>query len=247
MNEIKTDTSIYMYAFCDNWTNRAEIKKVKFDNLYLGDFEYQNYNFFQTSTDFEKFLDDSIIFATIREDQNLDFDSSIEILKNMKQCVTTYDISDYSYNSDNDEIIQTDFRKQMFVFEVSGKHENALREFKQSRYSKMYEPNTVNSIFSTHTDYYVKLNTPKGFITITESNVDKVFEGLCLEKEVSNIKISYAHVLKKSPQLKSLLEKIYMISISPEQELKSKLKWNKEIYNYEKVMTDFNLQQLIST
>lgn len=245
MVETRTDTSIYMYAFCDNWTTRPEVKKANFDNLYLGDFEYRHYNCFNTKEDFDKFLADNCIFALLSEDRNNDYDSLVEILAELKQTIAHYDVTLYGTNPDTDEFVNTDFRRTMFVFEVTGKHKDALFHFKKSEYSKMYEPATVNSLFSNHTQYYMKLLTNKGDILLTESNVETILAERSLEKEVNNFKASYAHIMRKSPQLKAILEKIYAINLSPDAELKSRLKWEKEIYNYQKVVDEQALKELL--
>ena len=56
------------------------------------------------------------------------------------------------------------------------------------------------------------------------------------KKELDNIKVSYYHILNKSPELRTVIERIYNINFPKESELKSRLDWNKEIYNYTKVM-----------
>lgn len=239
----RTNTSIYLYRWFDNWTNRDTLKDLRFENLYLGDFEYRHYNYLQ---DFNAFLEDSIMFCELSEENCLDYDIVIERLRNCKQCITSYDITDYSYDEASSEfVVSPGFRKQMLIFEVSGKHKDAMYFFKKSEYSKMYETATVNTLFSNHTQYYMKLLTPKGDIMLTESNIEAILADRVLENEVNNFKISYAHVLRKSPELRRLLEKVYGVQISPNAELKSRLKWETEIYNYKRIMDSKRIQDLM--
>lgn len=243
MIDTRTNTTIYMYAFYSNWSqqDRDIIKSLRFDNLYLGDMEYQHYNYF---IDFDKFLKDSYIFAVCSENKNNHYEDCLELISECKNFVTQYDITDYIFNSEDDEIISTSGKKTMIVFNVSGKHGEALREFKQSRFSYMYDHDSVRSLFSNHTNYLVRLKKPSGgYIDVNAKNVDEVFSKIELDKELPNIQVSYYHVLNKSPELRTVLERIYKISLPKEAELKSKLKFETEIYNYEKVMN----QDLIST
>jgi hypothetical protein len=241
MTEVKTNTSIYMWGFYSNWTaqDKEIFKGAKFDNYYLGDMQYKHYNFM---LDFDVFLQDNYMFALLSEKENNHYEDIIELLQQCKHFITSYDVTDYAFNSEQDEIVTLDCRKTMFVFKVSGKHEQALKHFKQSQFSKMYDFDAAKSLFSNHTDYFVKLMRGNTYIKIDSKNVEEVFSKLSLEKEVNNIKISYFHVLNKSAELKNIIEKIYNINLPKDAELKSKLDWNKEIYNYTTVMN----QDLVS-
>jgi hypothetical protein len=235
MADNRTNTSIYMYAFYSNWSaqDREIIKTAKFDNLYVGDVGYKHYNYL---IDMEAFLKDNYIFGLLSESENLHYEDIVQLLPECKETITSYDCTDYLFNSGQDEIVTDGSRKTMFVFNVTGKHQKALYEFKQSRFSYMYDADSKKALFNTHTDYLVKLMKGKGHIKVDSKNVDDIFADLSLEKELDNIKVSYYHILNKSPELRTVIERIYNINLPKESELKSRLDWNKEIYNYTKVM-----------
>jgi hypothetical protein len=239
----KTNTSIYLYSFYSNWEKADKdcIQKVVFDNFYLGDMEYRHYNYF---IDFDYFQKDNIIFGLMSEDKNKDFEELIEKLNDSKMTVTSYDCTHYMLNPDTDELLIDGVRKRMFVFKIKGIFIRALQAFKLSKYSLMYSKEDLDILYSTHIGYLMKYIKEDKEILINLKNYKDIFSTLNLEQDLDYIKMSYYHILRKSSDLKTLIDKLFLINYPDDKELKSKLKYEEEIYNYEKVMEqDLRLEQ----
>lgn len=231
------DTSIYMYNFYGNWVyhDKEFLKKVPFDALYLGDMEYKHYNYF---IDEDEFLKDNIIFALLSEEKCSNYEDTVERLQECKQLVTSYDATHYTFGSEIDEMIAEGGKKTMFVFTLTDKYKHALEQLKLSKFSKMYELSMLSTLFSNHQDYLIKYSSKTTTIKIDMKNVDTLLDNISLEKELPNFKFSYFHILNKTPELKALLEKIFLVNLNTDSELKHKIRKEREIYNYEKVMNE---------
>lgn len=231
------DTSIYLYNFYGNWISQDKslLSGITFENLYLGDMDYKHYNYF---IDFDDFLKDNVIFALLSEDKCGRYDEVVELLQECNNFVTCYDASQYAFKSDTDEMVLEGDRKTMFVFKLTDKYQAALEQFKQSKFSKMYDVGSIKSLFSNHQDYFIKYTKGATTIKVDLKNVEPLLEKIILSEELKNFKFSYFHILNKTPELKTLLEKIFSVNLNTDSELKSKLKFEKEIYNYERVMNE---------
>lgn len=236
MIDNRTNTTIYMYPFYSNWEKEDKklIESLNFDNFYLGDMEYKHYNYF---VDFDYFQKDNIIFGVLSGEKNKDFNDTIELLKESKMTVAFYDITHYMFNPDTDEKLIDGEIKTMFVFKVTGTFIKTLEKFKLSKYSLMYTKYDLGFYFNSHIPYLIKIiKEGDKEVNVTLENYKEIFANINLETDINEVKISYYHILNKSPELGELLGKLYLMDFTPNMELKSKLKYEQEIYNYDKVM-----------
>jgi len=206
-------TTKYLYPFCSNFGD--EFKDVynnhtKVLQIYIGDYKYKDYSNFEN---YEQFLKDNIIFVMF-DKRDKPFDKSLTYIQNHKNYIADYEI---------------DERRHVIVFEVIEQYRRALRYFKLSKYSAMYSEEDLDKHFSKGS---------KNFLArygISEETVHvKNCDGLIGKQfNYNQFKLSTYHVLKKSKELRELLECVYNCYIDEHTELMEKIKLEEEVLNYD--------------
>lgn len=224
---VKNRTTSLMYPFYSTFGN--EFINVfnnvsdKYNNvsLYLGDWNYKNYNGFQN---FDKFLDDDLIFVKIFEEV-LSFEKNLLLMQSHKNYVA-------DYTSTNGIIV---------VFKLDEPYITALRHLKKDEYSKMYKKELIDSYYDESKFWYLKYNNEiqsasfnvftNNKLTTIEQHKEK-WDNLQAVDFFNNLMLSPYHVLHKSENLRNILEYIYNAKFPKENELIEKIKLKNEILNY---------------
>jgi len=188
--------------------------------LYLGD---ANYN--RSFLNLEKLLEDNIIFVQILEEP-FNFDKLMLFMQSHQNYVTDYEHENY----------------KVFVFKLNEPFSTAIKELKQSNYSKMYDKGMVEHIFSSTKDWYLIYADDHQIVRFPVSSngeeysinhlTDK-WDALNAINFYDKLIISPYYMLTKSKGLRLLLEHIYGAEIPEQNELVTKIKLENEILNYE--------------
>ncbi len=204
-------TTDYLWAFYSNFGREFTMvfENLKNVSLFISDYNYKNYDNYK---DWESFIKDDIIFCYIPECAALE--KAILFMQIHSNYITDYEVS----------------KGHMVVFKLNEPHKTALRQFKQSKFSKMYHDVEINTFFDMSAKFYAKyiddLDKPR---LITDKNCIHLKD---IEKIHASLRLSYYHVLKRSTNLRSILECLYNSSIPLENELMDRINFKSEIYNY---------------
>jgi hypothetical protein len=187
--------------------------------LYLNDAEY-NKNFLNT----EKFLEDNIIFVQILEEP-FNFEKYFLQLQSHQNYITDYEYENY----------------KIIVFKLNEPFSTAVKQLKQSNYSKMYEKGTIDYFFKATKDFYLMYVDDNQIVKFPLSVKNKIATLEYLKDKWDKIEatdfykkliISPFHMLNKSENLRLLLEHIYGAEIPKENELITKINLQDEILHY---------------
>ena len=188
--------------------------------LYLGDAKYS-----RSFLNFNDLLQDEIIFVQLLEEP-FNFEKHLLLMQSHQNYITDYEEENY----------------KIIVFKLDEPYTTALRELKQSRYSKMYNQALIDAYFSGTKYWYlmyvddykaVRFDVlTNGKETTIEQMRDK-WEELNASDFYKNLVISPYHMFRKSENLRQLLEIIYGAEIPKENELITKINLKDEILNYE--------------
>ena len=212
-------------TFGNEFINVFNSISSKYNNiaLYLGDCNYKNYDNFN---DFDKFLEDDIIFVQVLE-ETLTFERSLLVMQSHQNYIT-----DYESNG-----------SRVIVFKLNEPYARALRKLKISEYSKMYKKEFVDNYYEESKFWYLKYKDEltnisfnvftNGKVTTIEQHKEK-WNNACATDFFNNLMLSPYHVLHKSENLREILEYIYNAEFPKENELIEKIKLEKEILNYGK-------------
>ena len=211
-------------TFGNEFINVFNSISSKYENiaLYLGDWNYKNYNGFQ---DYDKFLEDNLIFVKVLE-ETMTFEKSLLIMQSHQNYITDYE-------SNGCKII---------VFKLNEPYTKALRKLKTSEYSKMYKKEFIDSYYEESKFWYLKYRdelTNVSFNVFTNNKVSTIeqhrdkWDKIFARDFFDNLLLSPYHVLHKSENLREILEHIYNAEFPKENELIEKIKLKNEILNYE--------------
>jgi len=209
-------TTSFMYAFCSTFGTEfinLFIGELYY-TLYLGDWNYKNYNNF---TDYKKFIEDDIIFALMSPKKgDFSFEKRLLLVQSHENYIADYEIGE----------------KRMVVFKVDEPHKTSLRMLKRSQFSKMYSPSDVDKWFKASKSFYISYVDRNGEVRINKDNCESIPD---LEKNYHKIVYSPYHILRKTPALRELLECIFHVEIDYNQELAEKINIESEILNFKEV------------
>ncbi len=206
-------TTKYLYPFCSNFGEnflKVYNNYTKVLQIYIGDCKYKNYNNFR---DYEEFLGDNIIFVMF-DKRDKSFDKSLTYIQTHKNYIADYEIDEY---------------RHIIVFEISEQYKEALKYFKLSKYSKMYTQNDTDKHFSKGSKHFLA-KYGMSDQTIHKENCNSL---IGTEFNYNQFKLSRYHVLRKSKELRELLECVYNCSIDDNTELIDEIKLEEEVLNYE--------------
>ena len=205
--------------FINNFTNIIG-SKAENVRLYIGDSKYSS-----SHKDKNAFINEPIIFVQLLEEP-FNFEKYLLYIQSHQNYITDYEQDDY----------------KIIVFKLDEPYLTALKNLKQSKYSKMYDSFILDKFFSGTKDWYlmyvddyksVIFNTTVNGKEITETQMRDKWESINAENFYKNLILSPYHVFKKTKNLKTLLEIIYNTEIPDENELVSAIKLEQEILNYE--------------
>lgn len=204
-------TTDYLWAFYSNFGREFTMVFENLKNvlLFISDYDYKNYDNYK---EWDSFIKDDIIFCYIPECTALE--KALLFMETHSNYVTDYKVEG----------------GHMVVFKLNEPHKTALRQFKQSKFSKMYQNSEIDAFFDMSTKFYAKYvdidGKPK---LITDKNCTYLND---LERIHKSLRLSYYHVLKRSTNLKNILECLYNSTIPSENELMDRINFKSEIYNY---------------
>lgn len=188
--------------------------------LYLGDVDYNN-NFLNMN----KLLKDNIIFVQILE-ETFNFEKYLLQFQTHPNYVTDYEYENY----------------KVIVFKLNEPFSSAMKELKQSNYSKMYDKGMVDFCFKSTKDWYIIFADDNQLIKFPLFVNNKMadleylknrWDEIHAEDFYKNLIISPFHILNKSENLRLLLEHIYGAEIPKENELVTKINLKDEILHYD--------------
>lgn len=234
---VKNRTTNLMYPFYSTFGNEFiniyNSISNKYNNiaLYLADYEYNNYNNFK---DYDKFLDDDLIFVQVLE-ETMTFDRGLLVMQSHQNYVTDYESNGC----------------RVIVFKLNEPYSKALRKLKMSEYSKMYKKEFVDSYYEESKFWYLKYKDEltnvsfnvftNGKVTTMEQHKEK-WDRVDARDFFDGLMLSPYHVLNKSETLKEILEYVYNAEFPKENELIEKIKLEKEILNYDKSKSNKDVQ-----
>lgn len=188
--------------------------------LYIGDAKYSS-----SFLNFHKLLEDDFLFVQVLE-ECFNFERHLLLIQSHENYITDYEEDNY----------------RVIVLKLNDPYVKALREFKQSNYSKMYNQALVDNYFSTSRYWYmmyandsrtVKFDVlTNGKETTLEQMEDK-WNAINAKDFYKNLIISPYHMFRKSENLRKLLSIVYNSKIPKENELITKINLKDEILNYE--------------
>lgn len=187
--------------------------------LYLGDADYNN-NFLNM----EKLLKDDIIFVQVLEEP-FNFEKYLLQIQSHSNYITDYEYENY----------------KVIIFKLNEPFCTAMKELKQSNYSKMYDKGMVDFCFKSTKDWYIIFADDNQLIKFPLFVNNKMadleylknkWDEINAEDFYKNLIISPFHMINKSENLKLLLEHIYGSRIPKENELVTKINLKDEILHY---------------
>jgi len=205
--------------FINNFTNIIGSKAENI-RLYIGDSKYSS-----SYKEKNVFINEPIIFVQLLEEP-FNFEKHLLYIQSHQNYITDYEQENY----------------KIIVFKLDEPYLTALKNLKQSKYSKMYNDSLLDKFFSGTRDWYlmyvddyksVIFNTTVNRKEVTETQMRDKWESIGAENFYKNLILSPYHVFKKSENLRILLEIIYNAKIPEENELVSEIKLEQEILNYE--------------
>ena len=188
--------------------------------LYLGDADYNN-NFLNM----EKLLKDDIIFVQVLEEP-FNFEKYLLQIQSHPNYITDYEYENY----------------KVIIFKLNEPFSTAMKELKQSNYSKMYDKGMVDYCFKATKDWYLMYVDDHQVVRFPLFTNNKMADLGYLKNKWDTINatefykklvISPFHMLNKSENLRLLLEHIYGAEIPKENELVTKINLKEEILHYE--------------
>lgn len=188
--------------------------------LYIGDANYSN-----SFLHMEKLLTDDFIFVQILE-ECFNFEKHLMLIQSHENYITDYEEENY----------------RVLVLKLNDPYKKALREFKQSNYSKMYNQAIIDTYFSASRYWYliyadenkaIKFDVLTGGKETTIEQMEEKWNNLNAKDFYKNLIISPYHMFRRSENLRKLLSIIYNADIPKENELITKINFKDEILNYE--------------
>ena len=188
--------------------------------LYLSDADYN-----RSFLNMEKLLEDNIIFVQILEEP-FNFEKYLLQLQSHANYVTDYEYENY----------------KVIVFKLNEPFSTAIKELKQSNYSKMFDKGMIDYCFKVTKDWYLMYVDDHQIIRFPLFVNNKMADLEYLKNKWDAINaidfykklvISPFHMLNKSENLRLLLEHIYGAEIPKENELVTKINLKDEILHYE--------------
>jgi hypothetical protein len=187
--------------------------------LYLGDADYN-----RSFLNMEKLLEDNIIFVQILEEP-FNFDKYLLQMQSHHSYITDYEYENY----------------KVIVFKLNEPFSTAIKELKQSNYSKMYDKGMIDYCFKATKDWYLMYVDDHQVVRFPLFTNNKMADLGYLKNKWDTINatefykklvISPFHMLNKSENLRLLLEHIYGAEIPKENELVTKINLKEEILHY---------------
>ena len=188
--------------------------------LYLGDADY-NSNFLNMN----KLLEDNIIFVQILEEP-FNFEKYLLQFQTHPNYITDYEYENY----------------KVIVFKLNEPFSTAIKELKQSNYSKMYEKGMIDYYFKATKDWYLLYDNNSEIVVFSLFENNKMTDLEYLKNKWDNLNpvnfykkliISPFYMFNKSENLRLLLEHIYGAEIPKENELITEINLKDEILHYE--------------
>ena len=188
--------------------------------LYLGDVDY-NSNFLNMN----KLLEDNIIFVQILEEP-FNFEKYLLQFQTHPNYITDYEYENY----------------KVIVFKLNEPFSTAIKELKQSNYSKMYEKGMIDYYFKATKDWYLLYDNNSEIVVFSLFENNKMTDLEYLKNKWDNLNpvnfykkliISPFYMFNKSENLRLLLEHIYGAEIPKENELITEINLKDEILHYE--------------
>ena len=188
--------------------------------LYLGDTDYN-----RSFLNMEKLLEDNIIFVQILEEP-FNFEKYLLQMQSHHNYITDYEYENY----------------KVIIFKLNEPFSTAMKELKQSNYSKMYDKGMVDYCFKATKDWYLMYVDDHQVVRFPLFTNNKMADLGYLKNKWDTINatefykklvISPFHMLNKSENLRLLLEHIYGAEIPKENELVTKINIKEEILHYE--------------
>ena len=188
--------------------------------LYLGDADYN-----RSFLNMEKLLEDNIIFVQILEEP-FNFEKYLLQLQSHQNYVTDYEYDNY----------------KVIIFKLNEPFSTAIKELKQSNFSKMYEKGMIDHIFKATKEWYLIYADDHQIVrfplSINNKEVDIEYlkdkwDAINAKEFYNKLIISPFYMLNKSEKLRLLLEHIYGSKIPLENELVTKINLKNEILHYE--------------
>ena len=142
-------------------------------------------------------------------------------------------------------LLQIDYEYENYkviIFKLNEPFSTAMKELKQSNYSKMYDKGMVDFCFKSTKDWYIIFADDNQIIKFPLFVNNKMadleylknrWDEINAEDFYKNLIISPFHMINKSENLKLLLEHIYGAKIPKENELVTKINLKDEILHYE--------------
>lgn len=195
-------------------------KGAKNVRLYMGDANYSS-----SFLNFTSFLLEDLIFVQILEEP-FNFEKCLLYLQSHPNYVADYSEENY----------------KVVVFKVDEPFVSALKNLKQSNYSKMYDKVLIDKFFGMTKDWYMMYADDHQIIRFPMfannqmASLDYLrdkWDAINAKNFFQNLIMSPFHVFNKSENLRLLLEHIYEAEIPKENELIEKIKLKDEILNYE--------------
>lgn len=188
--------------------------------LYLGDAKY-NSNFLNMN----KLLEDNIIFVQILEEP-FNFEKYLLQFQTHPNYITDYEYENY----------------KVIVFKLNEPFSTAIKELKQSNYSKMYEKGMIDYYFKATKDWYLLYDNNSEIVVFSLFENNKMTDLEYLKNKWDNLNpvnfykkliISPFYMFNKSENLRLLLGHIYGAEIPKENELITEINLKDEILHYE--------------
>ena len=187
--------------------------------LYLSDADYN-----RSFLNMEKLLEDNIIFVQVLEEP-FNFEKYLLQIQSHSNYITDYEYENY----------------KVIIFKLNEPFSTAMKELKQSNYSKMYDKGMVDFCFKSTKDWYIIFADDNQLIKFPLFVNNKMadleylknrWDEINAEDFYKNLIISPFHMINKSENLKLLLEHIYGSRIPKENELVTKINLKDEILHY---------------
>lgn len=172
---------------------------------YIGDDKYSKEN--------EVYYNNHI-FVLISLIKSINFDEALSFFR-------LYESYEDDYTVDED--------KHMIIFKVHDDFKKSLMYFKKSQYSKMYNQQFIEKYFSKTKGYSIKYKTNK---IITIDQCKKLTEQLSTEDIQKDLDFSAYSVLSKTDILREMINHIYDIELTKDDELDNQIKKEEEIFRY---------------
>lgn len=187
--------------------------------LYIGDADYS-----RSFLNMEKLLEDNLIFVQLLEEP-FNFEKYLLQIQSHQNYVTDYEYKNY----------------RVIVFKLNEPFSTAIKQFKESKYSKMYDKAFIDYAFKATQDWYLiyaddhQIVRFPMFVNNKMADLDYLrnkWDAINAMNFYKKIIISPFHMLNKSENLRYLLEHIYGSEIPKENELVTKINLKDEILHY---------------